>query len=173
MNREADKKPLVPASVVNNRMFRGWTRERAENTPLLTVGRQPVETLRPSITKRIRHRAGLVYVTFDACVRGKDSKRTYLRTYEKREQAEEACRVFIATGERPEPGQRGPTGKQLKPRAPREPRPAPKPRKVPQTKPQAAKREKTPPAKTTPEPAKQPIDRIALMRKIMAEKFAQ
>jgi len=173
MNRESDKKPMVPNSVVNNRMFRGWTRERAENTPLLAVGRQPVSTLRPSITKRTRHRAGLIYVTFDASVRGKNSARTYLRTYETREEAEEACRIFIETGERPEPGQRGPTGKQLKPRAPRDPKSAPLPRKKRQTKQQTAKREETVPVSTPPQTTKQPIDRIALMRKIMAEKFTQ
>lgn len=71
-------------------------------------GRPPITTLRANVTSRTRKRNGITMKTWDAYVRGAHRHRTYLRSYDTREEALTACEAFLRDGTKPGPIRRGP-----------------------------------------------------------------
>lgn len=139
---------------VAQRIKRGWSATKARNTPTLKPGRQMKQGLRAVVSKRHRTLpAGGKAVFYEATIRG-PKQRIYLRAYDTREAADEACRIYIETGEKPEPGKRG-----VKPGT------AMQPRKTRQTQYHGQPRAEAPRNSRSP-------DRMEMMRKLYREKFA-
>ena len=61
-------------------------------------GRPPVNHDRPNVVRKL-YRGKEQFI---AQIRSANAKRTYLRSYDTRQEAEEACRRYLTTGEKPE-----------------------------------------------------------------------
>ncbi len=133
-------------ALIAARIAKGWTPERAASTP--APGRPMKAEQRANVSKRRRKGPdGREIVWFEAAIRETDGTRTYIRAYSTREEADTACALYMATGEKP-PRKTGIRFTHSKPRPSRKGQPQPRQRA-------AARQIEQTPAK---------LDRMAMIR---------